>query len=360
MFEELKEQYRKALPEKISGIKELLEQLRTGTPGAEDKLRHIAHTLHGSGSTFGFPDISSAAKAVEHASNEELLKNLTRLIRILMEIAADPGLHRPAILLIDDDKDITDLLSALLQLKCPKHQVVIAATGKEAMQLFDARHFDLIVLDLRLTDIDGRVLLAQLRKSRLQQSTPIIVLSGEDSRQVREECLRMGAADFVTKPFNPDEMTGRIALMIKGETPAVETAEASPAPAQAEGNLPVLIAEDDVLLTNVIKHRLNREGYRVETVADGAAALAALASHRFGLLILDVKMPIKDGFEVLTTLRESLDKQKMPVIMLTAMGSEKDIVRGYTLGANDYMLKPFSPVELMAKVKSLYKKPGQA
>jgi chemotaxis protein histidine kinase CheA len=82
MLEELKQQYRQALPDKVSTIKLLLQELRAGNKDAVEKLRHIAHTLHGSGSTFGFPDISAAARQVEHASDDELLKQLAELVQL--------------------------------------------------------------------------------------------------------------------------------------------------------------------------------------------------------------------------------------------------------------------------------------
>lgn len=356
MFEELKQQYRQTLPEKISTIKALLQELREGKEGAEARLRHLAHTLHGSGSTFGYPEISQAARAVEHAENDDLLKQLTLLIRTLITAAAtEKQVQRPAILLIDDDKDITNLMVALLGQKCPDHQVVVAATGAEASQLFNARPYALIVLDLLLTDMDGRVILRQLGES-LQHSTPVFVLSGVNQPAIRDECLQLGARAFFAKPFNPNAIADAIAAAVKGAQVADLPAAPAPAPAAEpgpEGDLPVLVAEDDPLLVNVIRHRLGREGLQVVHAADGAAALEALKQGRYSLVILDVKMPVRDGFEVLTVLRASHSKSALPVIMLTAMGSEKDVVRGYDLGANDYMLKPFSPAELLAKVKSL-------
>ncbi|HTR00662.1 MAG TPA: response regulator [Candidatus Acidoferrum sp.] len=354
MFEELKQQYRQTLPDKIAAIRAMLQELRDGRKEADDKLRLLAHTLHGSGSTFGYPEISAAAKAVELAPGDELLKHLTQLIRVLVAAAAnDEPLHRPAILIIDDDTDISNLLVALLNQKCPDHQVVVAATGKQAGELFDARKYALIVLDLLLTDGDGREILRNLRDSR-QRDTPVFVLSGADRPDIRDECLALGAKQFFAKPFNPDRIADVICAEVKGVAPPAIEPTPAPVVAASTDNLPVLVAEDDELLANVIKHRLGREGYKVEHVADGAAALAALSSKQFSLAILDVKMPVKDGFEVLKALRARHDKKQLPVIMLTAMGSEKDVVRGYELGANDYMLKPFSPVELLAKVKSLH------
>lgn len=360
MFEELKEQYRQSLPDKISIIKVLLQDIRGGKTDTMERLRHIAHTLHGSGSTFGYPEISTAARAVEHAAPDELLKELANLIRVLVSAAhSDKAVARPAILIIDDDADITRLLAALLGRKCPEHQVVIAATGAEANQLMNTRSYALIVLDLLLPDTDGRQLLGQIHESR-HRGTPIFVLSGVDKATIRDECLALGAKQFIPKPFNPERISEVIAQEIKTPSPApmaaIESTRASRTAAPQQANKqdlpPILVAEDDELLVSVITHRLSREGLKVEHVSNGAAALEALNKQPFSLLILDVKMPVMDGFEVLARVRATRSKTEFPVIMLTAMGSEKDVVRGYDLGANDYVLKPFSPVELLAKVKN--------
>ncbi len=359
MFEELKEQYRQTLPDKISTIKVLLQDIREGKADTSERLRHIAHTLHGSGSTFGYPEISSAARAVEHATPDELLKQLANLIRVLMlAMQSEKAVAKPAILIIDDDVDITRLLAALLGHKCPEQQVVIAADGAAANQLLDTGSFALIVLDLLLPDADGRNLLRQLHESR-HRSTPIFVLSGVDKASIRDECLGLGAKQFIPKPFNPERIADVIAQELKAPSPVPVAAMAAktdaPPPVSKQDLHPILVAEDDDLLVSVIKHRLNREGLKVEYVNNGGAALAALEKQAFSLLILDVKMPVMDGFEVLARLRTTRSKTEFPVIMLTAMGSEKDVVRGYDLGANDYVLKPFSPVELLAKVKNQLK-----
>ena len=361
MLEELKEQYRQSLPDKISAIKALLQDIRAGKAEAGERLRLIAHTLHGSGSTFGYPEISLAARAVEHATPAELLKELANLIRSLVAAAYnDKVVTRPAILIIDDDVAISRLLVALLGQKCPEHQVVIAANGAEALQLLNTGSYALIVLDLLLPDTEGRRILQQIHESR-HRGTTIFVLSGVDKPPIREECLALGAKKFIPKPFNPERIAEVIALEIKAPAPVDETdtkAAAQPMPllpASKQDLLPILLAEDDDMLVGVIRHRLLREGLRVEYVSNGIAALEALDKYQFSLLILDVKMPAMDGFEVLTRLRTTRSKTEFPVIMLTALGNEKDVVRGYDLGANDYILKPFSPVELLAKVKNQLK-----
>ena len=113
----------------------------------------------------------------------------------------------------------------------------------------------------------------------------------------------------------------------------------------------ILLAEDDDLIASVVIHRLEREGMTVRRFADGLAALEAAPQLEPSLAILDVKMPGMDGFELLARLRELPGFARTPVMMLTSMGSEQDVVRGFELGADEYVVKPFSPVELVARVR---------
>ncbi|UCH10255.1 MAG: response regulator, partial [Fidelibacterota bacterium] len=120
----------------------------------------------------------------------------------------------------------------------------------------------------------------------------------------------------------------------------------------------VLLAEDDEIVASVIKHRLGREGFEVLHYPDGTSALEAAPDLGASLVILDVKMPGMDGFQLLGKLRKHPAYHKTPIIMLTSMGSEEDTVRGFELGADDYIMKPFSPVELLARIRRLVKTAG--
>jgi len=115
----------------------------------------------------------------------------------------------------------------------------------------------------------------------------------------------------------------------------------------------VLVAEDDEISATLLLHRLQKEGLDVVRFDDGQEAYEAALREVPDLVILDVKMPGMDGFEVLERLRGSAAYSSVPIIMLTSMGREADVVRGFELGADDYILKPFSPVELAARVRRL-------
>jgi two-component system KDP operon response regulator KdpE len=115
----------------------------------------------------------------------------------------------------------------------------------------------------------------------------------------------------------------------------------------------ILLAEDDPNLGQLLKNYLNAREYETTLVTDGAQAMTIFRKERFHICLLDVMMPDMDGFEVLETIREF---SNVPVIMLTAKGEEDDRVRGLELGADDYVTKPFSPRELVSRVKAVLRR----
>jgi len=115
----------------------------------------------------------------------------------------------------------------------------------------------------------------------------------------------------------------------------------------------VLVIEDDRNTVNLIALYLKREGFRTLTAGDGEAGLALAGRQHPDVVILDLMLPKLDGWEVCRRLRRT---SEVPVIMLTARGEEVDRVVGLTLGADDYMVKPFSPRELVARVKAVLRR----
>lgn len=115
----------------------------------------------------------------------------------------------------------------------------------------------------------------------------------------------------------------------------------------------ILLAEDDALTASIIRHRMERLGHEVLHLTDGATVLATAPDSGASLLLLDVKLPFVDGFEILRRLRSTRPLRDLPVMLITSLGNEEDIARGFELGASDYLVKPFSPVELQARVQRL-------
>jgi DNA-binding response OmpR family regulator len=115
----------------------------------------------------------------------------------------------------------------------------------------------------------------------------------------------------------------------------------------------VLVVDDDVELVGLLRFALAGAGYEVVAAFDGEQALAKIAESNFDLVILDVNLPVLDGFGVLRELR---GRSQVPVMMLTVRGAEEDEVQGLDLGADDYLKKPFSPRALLARVRSLLRR----
>ena len=117
----------------------------------------------------------------------------------------------------------------------------------------------------------------------------------------------------------------------------------------------ILVADDEPLLTELLEYRLAARNYRPVIARDGREALARLDDSAPDAVVLDAMMPVHDGFEVLRRIRASDRHARTPVIMLTARRGEKDVVGALELGANDYLIKPFMPEELLARLARLLK-----
>ena len=127
---------------------------------------------------------------------------------------------------------------------------------------------------------------------------------------------------------------------MKGATPVSE-------------NISVLIVDDEDRIRRLLKMYLQREGYLVEEAENGEQALSMALEKDYHCILLDIMMPEKDGLEVCAELRE---KKTTPIILLTAKGEEANRVQGFELGADDYIVKPFSPREVVLRVKAIFNK----
>lgn len=194
-----------------------------------------------------------------------------------------------------------------------------------------------------------------------------------DAKRLLESTIRTLAADEVLDECREAgidiSLTGGVAAVEAGQPlhDAISSAERSLYSARASDADPVhsdedllgielrriLLVEDDKVTATLVHHRLVRDGHEVVDFLDGTEAHAWASENDFDLAVLDVKVPGMDGFELLAKLRAIPRHADVPIIMLTGMGSEADVIRGLELGADDYMLKPFSPSELLARVRRL-------
>jgi two-component system OmpR family response regulator len=156
------------------------------------------------------------------------------------------------------------------------------------------------------------------------------------------------AAEFLMDSWQPGEALVRLSLALTHRA----ARKARPAPPIAPGaRIRVLVADDDSAVLALVRTTLENFGMECHLAADGAKALDAARRLRPQAAILDVNMPGMDGYEVLAAMRA--DNLPVRVMLLTARQQESDIIRGFTLGADDYVVKPFSPMELVARLQRL-------
>jgi two-component system phosphate regulon response regulator PhoB len=122
----------------------------------------------------------------------------------------------------------------------------------------------------------------------------------------------------------------------------------------------ILVVDDEEDLLELVRYNLSKEGYRVTGVGSGEEALKTARSRLPDLVVLDLLLPSVDGLEVCKLLKGDQRTRHIPVIMLTAKGEESDVVTGLELGADDYVRKPFSPRELLARVKAVLRRREKA
>jgi two-component system, OmpR family, phosphate regulon response regulator PhoB len=122
----------------------------------------------------------------------------------------------------------------------------------------------------------------------------------------------------------------------------------------------VLVVEDEEAISHLLAYNLEREGFRVATAPDGEEAMIALDENRPDLVLLDWMLPNGSGIELCRQLRTRSETREIPIIMLTARGEEEDRVRGLDVGADDYVTKPFSMSELVARMRAVLRRTAPA
>lgn len=178
-------------------------------------------------------------------------------------------------------------------------------------------------------------------------ATPMLVIGSLDA--ITPFALEVDLPrDFCVAPVKSDEILLRSAhLLSESSPPKGRAVSASPA---------ILAADDDPTTTAILRAVVTQHGMTCAIASNGKMALELAQSLEPDLIVLDVNMPFLDGFEVLAALRNAPRTSAIPVVMLTSMQQEADVVRAFSLGADDYVVKPFNPMELLARIRRLVKR----
>ncbi len=254
----------------------------------------------------------------------------------------------PRILIVDDHPNTASMLArALGQFNKPV-EVLTARSGLEALQMAGQSAVDVLITDFMMPGMNGLELIEKLQSAH--EPAHIILVTAYDSPGLAATARRLKVNHYLVKPVQPDKIREIVGKVLEG---MVETKTAAPSELPAPSNFKILIADDQPDNVQLLATRLQSEGYSFITAMDGQETLDKLRAETPDLVLLDVNMPKKSGFEVLAEMRTDPQLEHIPVIVLTAARtSVRDVREGLGLGADDYVTKPFDWRELAARVRS--------
>jgi CheY-like chemotaxis protein len=192
----------------------------------------------------------------------------------------------------------------------------------------------------------------------------LLLVGGREHIMRVDSAVHARAREFLIDGWQPEEALMRLGFALSrahSSTPTISGAERSCGPHGETNSLPdstppeILVADDDPLVRTLVRATLQNHGMRCRLAATGFEALQTIRECRPHAAVLDVGMPEMDGYRVLAAIRQEC--LPVPVILLTARSQENDISRGFALGADDYIVKPFNLVELVARLRRLVRRP---
>jgi CheY-like chemotaxis protein/signal transduction histidine kinase len=211
------------------------------------------------------------------------------------------------LLVVEDDPTFAERLVALIHGQ--RFQVVAASSGEEALRLAKAQKPRGVILDVKLPDMDGWTVMERLQGDPATRSVPVHFISGVNAP---ERAFSLGAIGYLTKPATPQELLGAIRLLVHAPEP---------------GASKVLVVEDQIAEGGALVELLRSAGLPAEHVGSAGGALAALASQRFGCMILDLGLPDMDGLGLLETLRTRPEVPMPPVVVHTGRSLTREEIR---------------------------------
>jgi PAS domain S-box-containing protein len=253
----------------------------------------------------------------------------------LLETAAPVvGTRRQKILVVEENHDLALLLRK--QLESEGYQVLLAGSGEDAIWLAREEKPQLITLDIMLPDLDGFTVLERLKEHPVTAPIPVVIVSILSDE---EKGYALGAVDYVVKPFREDKL--------------LRSLRAALSPLEEGTPRSVLVVDDDADIRGFLEQALSYHGYNVRTAANGQGALEQIKVELPDLILLDLKMPGVDGYEVIRRLKAEQDTRAIPVVVITAstVDKERDKVRVLGMGATQYFTKPFSIKSLIDEIK---------
>ncbi|MEM7172168.1 MAG: response regulator [Pseudomonadota bacterium] len=298
----------------------------------------------GEGSCFSF----TLPPAQRGAPSERVVPDQTERRLVEPRAGKSAELGHPLILIVDDDPGIRNFLSQLLEGE--GYRTVQASNGRQGVEVAQQQQPDLITMDLRMPDMDGRTAIAQLGESSQSAAIPVIVIS-----EVPITGSKVGNA-FVDKPIEEDVLLESIYRLItqrrgvsqKDQDQFLQEYNENPRDDLHAVDAPrVLIVDDDEAIRTYLAQTLEAEGYQIALAGNGRQALESARDERPDLITMDLQMPEIDGKTAIAQLRADVDLREIPIIVLSVLPDRK------SAGGDLSLEKPVDEEQLLASVRLL-------
>ena len=246
------------------------------------------------------------------------------------------------ILVVDDEKDIAEMISDYLQRT--GYQVEIAYDGREAIKKAKEYKPELITLDIMMPELDGFRVMEILKDDPETKTIPIILVSITSTKDAKNKGFTLGAHDFIPKPIDFNKLISSIdkidSILAEIDEPKVKK---------------ILVVEDESDIAELIYDAINRQGFTPIMAGDGEEAVEKAFNEKVDIIILDLHLPKLNGFEVIKRLRANEKTKCVPIIVLTAYDLIGTRSKCILLGANKFLVKPFSAKELLTEIKNEFR-----
>ena len=274
---------------------------------------------------------------------------------------------KPKILIVDDEPLNVKLLLAMLP--HDQYDTIAAYTGEEALAIVAKRSPDLILLDIMMPGLNGYDVTRILKDDPKSQDIPIILVTAFGGTDNKIKGIETGADEFINKPVNTTELLARVKSLLrlkqyqdqlKARTCSIKSFTGPEKDRTSSGDdhtVPsILIVEDNEIDAKLIQRFLVGEPYHIKLAKDGEDALCLAQQERIDLILLDILLPRKNGYEVCKILKAKEQTKNIQIIAITNMSDLDSKVKGIESGADDYLGKPVNKHELKTRIKSLIKK----
>lgn len=259
-------------------------------------------------------------------------------ITILLEEESSVNEEKIKVLIIDDDHILVDVTSAGLEVD--GFEVFTALDGKQGLKIVDEAKPDVVLLDLRLPDVDGFDVLRQIRNTQKNYDIHVIMITGDHTIDI-DKAFALGADDCIIKPIDMAYLVTRIGKLVQKKNH-------------------VLVVEDDRQIGDMLKDVLEKSGYIVDILHDGAKLMEEVKKYKPDLMLMDISLPVgPDGGQLCKIIKDNPLTKKIPVIMLTANDYADAVEKCFSYGAEDYIFKPFTVPDIMSKIQKYLRLSGR-